>query len=258
VECEQAFGLVFIRFEPGGPSLAEMLAPAASDLELYRMGDLRPLRRIAASPLQTNWKNATDNYIDALHIRVAHRGLDSLVGESYGLRVQDGAYKLWGSIETLGRAGASVRAYVKHLPDVEHLPATHKREWRYYQLWPNLAFNLYPDMVEFMQFLPVSPTSTLLRDASYGLPDARREMRVARALNHRINRQVGREDKDLVERVQAGMRSRSYTQGPLGRNEVCLRHFAARLRETLPVSRLPVAPAPGTIAAVNAQLQPVG
>jgi phenylpropionate dioxygenase-like ring-hydroxylating dioxygenase large terminal subunit len=70
-------------------------------------------------------------------------------------------------------------------------------------------------------------------------------MRAARLLNWRINRRVSLEDKALIERVQAGMGSRSYTPGPLGRNEVGLRSFARRLREVIPESNLETAPAAG-------------
>lgn len=49
-----------------------------------------------------------------------------------------------------------------------------------------------------MQFLPVSPTETLIREISYVLPDDRREMKAARYLNWRINRQVNAEDTALI------------------------------------------------------------
>ena len=44
------------------------------------------------------------------------------------------------------------------------------------------------------------------------------------------------------------MASQSYAQGPLGESEVCLRAFAARLRDLIPEARLPKAPKPGWFA----------
>jgi len=76
-------------------------------------------------------------------------------------------------------------------------------------------------------------------------PDSRREMRAARYLNWRINRQVNLEDKALIERVQAGMASSSCSVGPLSENEVCLRSFARRMRSLIPQSRLQRAPVAG-------------
>ena len=102
--------------------------------------------------------------------------------------------------------------------------------WDYYKLWPNVALEIYPDQVDFMQFVPLSATETSLREIAYALPDERREMKAARYLNWRINRRVNFEDKALIERVQAGMASSSYTTGPLGEGEVCLRSFGRRMR----------------------------
>lgn len=255
IDCVVYLGFVFIRFTSGGVDLAESAAPMETEMRLYRTESLQPLGSVSARRCQTNWKNACDNYIDALHVRVAHRGLDSLVGNTYGMEVRtESVYRLWGSMEDLPRAGLSVRAYREVLPPVEFLPEKYRRMWLYYLLWPNLTFNLYPDQVEFLQFLPLSPVETLVRDAAYGYPDERPAMRTARALNLRINRRVGYEDKDLIERVQAGVTSSSFTEGILGRNEVCLRAYAARMRATLPVSRLRAAPPRGTVAACNERM----
>ena len=103
---------------------------------------------------------------------------------------------------------------------------------------PNTAFDIYPDQIDFMQFVPVSATSTLIREMAYVYPDQRREMKAARYLNWRINRQVNKEDTDLINRVQAGMGSSSYEAGPLGANELCLRQFARKLRALAPVARM--------------------
>ena len=70
-------------------------------------------------------------------------------------------------------------------------------------------------------------------------------MRAVRYLNWRINRRVNEEDTALIARVQKGMQSPSYTPGPLGRSEVSLRSFAAKIRRLIPEARLERAPAPG-------------
>jgi phenylpropionate dioxygenase-like ring-hydroxylating dioxygenase large terminal subunit len=140
---------------------------------------------------------------------------------------------------------AAERAYQKYLPAAEHLPPSHRRKWLYYKLFPNVAFDIYPDQVDFMQFLPVSATETVIREISYALPDDRREMRVCRYLNWRINRRVNAEDTELISRVQIGMQSPTYVAGPLGTSEVCLRSFAQKLRRLIPQARLARPPAAG-------------
>src|SRR3546814_943841 len=76
-----------------------------------------------------------------------------------------------------------------------------QRLWTYFRLWPNIAFDIYPDQVDFMQWLPLSPTRSLIREVAYAIPDERREMKAARYLNWRINRRVNAEDRALLEQI---------------------------------------------------------
>ncbi|WP_199902675.1 aromatic ring-hydroxylating dioxygenase subunit alpha [Azospirillum sp. B4] len=246
VEHEIFLGFIFIRLTPGpGPSVSDMMAPYRHELAPYRFEELAPLGRVTWRPRAVNWKNVGDNYSDSLHIAVAHPGLTRLFGAGYGLEAKEWVDKMWGALVDTPSTSRSERFYQAYLPDVDHLPAERKRLWTYFKLWPNIAFDIYPDQVDFMQWLPVSPTETLVREIAYVLPDDRREMRAVRYANWRINRQVSLEDKALIERVQDGMAGSSYATGPLGLNEVSLRSFANRMRALIPESRLPQAPPPG-------------
>lgn len=237
IESASFAGFVFIRFQDGGPSLSDYMAPIEEEFGIYRTAELKPLRKIGVRLREVNWKNGCDNYCDALHIPVAHWGLNGLIGPTYRLAIDRGAFKIFGDLETGRMPSKSNAAYCKVLPHADHLPAERQRLWTYYKLWPNLMFDVYPDQVDFMQFIPLTPTSCLLRECAYALPDDRREMKVARYLNTRINRDVNREDKDLIERVQAGMGSSQFQTGPLGRDEILLRHFAKQMRDTIPLAR---------------------
>jgi phenylpropionate dioxygenase-like ring-hydroxylating dioxygenase large terminal subunit len=252
VECASYGGFVFIRFRGGGPALKDYMAPVADEIALYRTAEMKPLRKIGERVREVNWKNATDNYCDALHIPIAHWGLNDLIGPTYRLSVDRGVFKIFGDLENGRSPSRSNAAYKAVLPSAEHLPEERRRLWTYWKLWPALMFDVYPDQVDFMQFIPLTPTSCILRESAYALPDARREMKAARYLNTRINRSVNLEDKDLIERVQAGMGSSSFRTGPLGREEICLRHFAEQMRETIPLARSPERPAQ---SAIDAALQ---
>jgi phenylpropionate dioxygenase-like ring-hydroxylating dioxygenase large terminal subunit len=245
IEMEIWRGFIFVRLEGGGPSVAQMIAPYDAEAAPYRFEDLQALGRVTLRPRQVNWKNVADNYSDGLHIRVAHPGLTRLFGRSYGVEAQPWVDKMWGHLRERPSENLSERLYQAHLPRVAHLPDDAQQQWLYFKLWPNVAFDIYPDQVDFMQFLPVSPTETLIREIAYAIPDDRREMRLARYLNWRINRQVNAEDTLLIERVQQGMTSPSFVAGPLSETEVCLRGFAAKVRGLIPEARLPQPPAPG-------------
>ncbi|GAA0273961.1 aromatic ring-hydroxylating dioxygenase subunit alpha [Alteraurantiacibacter aestuarii] len=242
IEQDISGGFVYIRFQPGGPSLAEYLAPITQEMGIYRFDEMQPIGPIRSRIRKVNWKNACDNYVDALHIRVAHPGLSSLVRDSYRLEVDQGVDKIFADVGAVHSPGLSVQAYRDLLPDVDHLPEDRKRMWTYYRMFPALMFDVYPDQIDFMQFIPVDATTCILRDGAYALPDDRREMHLTRYLNQRLNRDVNTEDKGLIERVQDGMGSSSFSVGPLGRNEICLRSFANRMRDTIPISREPQRP----------------
>ena len=236
VELENWRGFLFVRLESGGLSVAEMMAPFEAEIAPHRFEELRALGRITLRPRDVNWKNVADNYSDGLHINVAHPGLTRLFGTGYGIEAGEHVDRMWGDLLDRPSTHLSERAYQHFLPEGAG------RRWLYFKLWPNIAFDIYPDQVDFMHFVPVGPTETLIREISYAVPDARREMKAARYLNWRINRKVNAEDTALIRRVQQGMGSTFYQPGPLGESEVCLRSFATKLRQLIPETRQPSPP----------------
>jgi len=229
-------GFVFVRMESALPSVAEMMSPYESEIEPHGFENLTPQGRVTLRPRAVNWKNVADNYGDGLHIPVAHPGLTRLFGNSYALDAKPWVDKMDATVTTRPSANWVERSYQLLLDVFDHLPENRRRVWSYYRLWPNVAFDVYPDQVDFMQFLPVAAASFQNQEIAYVRPDTRREVKVARYLNWRINRQVNAEDTTLIARVQAGMESGSYSSGPLSKSEVCLSAFARRMREAIPPS----------------------
>jgi phenylpropionate dioxygenase-like ring-hydroxylating dioxygenase large terminal subunit len=251
VRLENWHGFLFVTLETGAPSVTEMMAPYEAEVAPYRFEDLRVMGRVTLRRRGLNWKTIADNYSDHLHIAVGHPGLTRLFGRNYRIEAHDHVDRMEGDLVDKESASPSERAYQRFLPTVDHLPPSHRRKWLYYKLFPNVAFDIYPDQVDFMQFLPLSATETVIREISYALPDDRREMKAARYLNWRINRRVNAEDTELITRVQLGMQSPTYRPGPLGTSEACLRSFARRLRRMIPQARLEQAPPGGWAKAVG-------
>lgn len=242
VDQEIAFGFIFVRLESGLPSVADMMAPYADELAAFELEKLVPNGRVTLRPRPVNWKNVGDNYSDGMHIPVAHPGLSRLFAGTYKIETKEWIDKMWGEVTETPSNNWSEGAYQKLLSGFTHIPAARRRLWAYYKLWPNVAFDIYPDQVDFMQFIPVSANETMIREIAYVHPHASREMRAARFLNWRINRQVNAEDTTLIEGVQQGMESSSYTTGPLSPSEVCLISFGKRMRELIPDANLERAP----------------
>lgn len=246
VAVEVWHGFVFVRLEDRGfPSVADMMAPFEDEVAAYRLAEMQPMGDVRLRPREVNWKNVGDNYSDNLHIPVAHDGLTRLVGKSYRIEAHGWADRLYGDVEKSGRQNFWERFYSAHMPKVDHLSDEAHGRWLYYKLWPNMAFDIYADQIDFMQWLPISPTTCLLREVAYCLPDDRREMKLVRYANWRINRVVNAEDTWLITRVQQGMQSKTYGTGPIATSEVCLRSFAKKIRALIPEARQPFAPVPG-------------
>ncbi len=246
VDLEVWRGFIFVRLADAGfPSVAAMMAPYEAEIEPYRFAEIRRTSDVRLRPRNVNWKNVGDNYSDNLHIPVAHDGLTRLFGKSYQIEAKPWVDRMKGDLTERPSDKFWERFYQAHLPVAEHLPPESRRRWLYYKLWPNFAFDIYADQIDFMQWLPTSPTTCVLREMAYALPDDRREMKLVRYANGRINRVVNREDTWLIERVQQGMASQSYSAGPIGASEVCLRSFAGKLRHLIPEARLQRAPPVG-------------
>ncbi|HEV7255245.1 MAG TPA: aromatic ring-hydroxylating dioxygenase subunit alpha [Mesorhizobium sp.] len=244
IEMEIVLGLIFVRFKPGGPSLAEEIKPILEPLGPYQIERMEPFGPHAIAPIRADWKIAVENNSEAYHVPIGHPGLQRLYGTTYQLQILGNGTSTGGGplCEQTRRSTWSERHYLKLLPDVEHLPEDRRRSWRYYSTFPNLAFDIYPDQIDYFQILPVAPGRCVSRARAYALPDNRREMRAARWLNQRINAQVGMEDVGLVEGAQAGLASLGYGTGLLSKKEARIKLFQDRIREIIPMVRSPTPP----------------
>jgi phenylpropionate dioxygenase-like ring-hydroxylating dioxygenase large terminal subunit len=181
-----------------------------------------------------------------------HRMLDNdLMGEmnAYGVAMSRSVLR-----ERLSSNWAE-RMYQRLAPAVlTDLPDDVRRSWLFFSMPPNIGIDIYPDSMDVFQILPRGAETCTVRYPVLARPDARREAKVVRYLNGRINRQVGAEDRALSERVQAGLRSYGYEPGPLSAYEHAVRDFHDRVRAACPVTTLPEEPAPATLRQRNAAM----
>ncbi len=258
IEMEIFQGFIFAKVLSNNiPSVADQFQPYINEIAHYNFEELEPLGRVTMRHREVNWKQIADNYADAMHIPVAHPGLSGLVGTSYGIEVSNnGGYihKMWGDLNKTRKSILSNTLYKKFLPKVKNLPENMQMYWAYYKLWPNLAFDVYPDQMDFMQFIPISASKTIIREIPYALKDNRREMQAARYLNWRINRQVNAEDTQLIKWVQEGMETSGFTKGPLAKSEVCLIDSVKKIQDAIPVAGISNEPSKEDIFAINNDL----
>ncbi len=244
VKVDTAFGFVFVAIAGNPPPVAQIWGPLGDELAPYRIEEMEFLTPITVEHWNADWKIAMDNYLESYHVPVGHPGLFRLVTPDFeDQRSVPGVARGVGWIRERPSSRWSERMYQQLVGSVsQHLPEANRRCWRGYSMLPNLGIDVMPDQIDFFQVLPDGPARTIIRSATLGLPDSRREMRIARFLTDRINRQTNQEDAWLCERVQRGLQSTSYVPGPLSTLESWMAEFHDLLRERIPEARLARAP----------------
>jgi phenylpropionate dioxygenase-like ring-hydroxylating dioxygenase large terminal subunit len=244
VKVDVAFGFVFVAVTGDPPPVREVWGDLGDELAPYRFEEMVALSPISVEHWNVDWKIVMDNYLESYHVPIGHPGLNRMFTPDYEDQAGvPGVARGAGWFREQPSSRWSERTYQKIVGGVsQHLPEPNRRCWRFYSMLPNLGIDVMPDQMDFFQILPNGPGKSIIRGAVYGLPDQRREMRIARFLSDRINRQTNREDTWLCERVQRGLLSSSYVPGRLSTLERWMLEFHELLRARIPEVRLPSPP----------------
>ena len=256
LELEVICGLVFVRIVPGGKSLHTLWADYLPLIEPYRLEEMVPLAAPWVDHWNCNWKVGVDNNLENYHVPVGHPGYHRMLDSDItGFINRHGVAGSKSVLRETPSSNWAERMYQKMAPGLNsHLPEAVRTSWMFFTMPPNIGLDIYGDSMDIFQFLPQTATTCSVRYPIYVRPDARREMKVLRYLNERINRQVSAEDKTLCERVQRGLESHGFEFGPLSSYEHCIEDFHDRVRAACPVTQLAQAPESGSLRARNAEL----
>jgi phenylpropionate dioxygenase-like ring-hydroxylating dioxygenase large terminal subunit len=257
IECEVWLGFIFVRFRPGPqPSVAEHFALYLPDLKDYEIESLVPATGFQTAQSPVNWKSVRDVDNEGYHVPMAHPGLQDLYGAHYrdftfadGLSASKAPYN--------AHAGRrwSVRNYIKLAPEAVWLPEGKRKMWAYYGVFPNGVISVTPEVVQFYQEFPVSTNETVLRGATYRRPVEDRQLKAARYLALRIDRETFREDQQLTIWSNEAMKSSAFEGFHLSDLEYGVRNHHDQLRRLLPVMTVDKAPAESKVAELNSELR---
>ena len=256
LELEVICGLVFVRIVPGGESLRALWADYLPFIEPYRLEEMVPLGEPWIDHWNCNWKVGVDNNLENYHVPVGHPGYQRMLdSDIMGFMNRHGVAGSKSVLRDTPSSNWAERMYQQLAPGLNSdLPESVRTAWMFFTMPPNMGLDIYGDSMDVFQFLPQTATTCSVRYPIYVRPDARREMKVLRYLNARINRQVSHEDKSLCERVQRGLESQGFEFGPLSSYEHCIEDFHNRVRAACPVTQLAQPPESGTLRAHNAEL----
>ncbi|MGB1338023.1 aromatic ring-hydroxylating oxygenase subunit alpha [Planktomarina sp.] len=254
LEMEIWNGLVFIRFQAGPqPAVAEILARFDDEIAPYDLANMVPTDSNSMDDLlPVNWKSVRDVDNEGYHVRQAHPGLHQLYGNGYfDEPYANGTSRSVGTFNEAYGHRWSVRKYREILPEADNLPLEQQRQWIYFGMFPNFVLGLYPDSVIYYQEVPQSAEQTVQRGMCYRRRDESREMRAARYLSGRIDRDTADEDQMLMVWSCEATKSSAYDGVIFSDLEYGVKTYHDHLRQLLPVMAQPVPPESGQMALLN-------
>lgn len=217
IRLETWEGFVFVNLEPeAAPPLATVLAGIAERILPNRLTTKRLVRRIDYD-VPANWKVYVDNFLEGYHIPHVHpelnRALDYL-------------------------------AYVTETAPwhtLQHSPLKADNVYTgdgggdafYYWVYPNLMLNILPHRIQANLVVPDGPDRCRVIFWYYfDDPNAAgQQARIEEDVNY--SDMVQREDREICERVMAGLRSRAYDRGRFSvEMESGVHHFQQLLKQS--------------------------
>ena len=213
--------LVFVNPDSGAAPLAESLGPLADLLSREVDVDALRFRRRSEFELACNWKVAVENYLECYHCSVAHPAFSAVIDvtpDAYRLETHERSSSQFGPLRSGNPSTRSARGVA---------------EGQFHWLWP--VTKLYalpgPQNLAAGPVTPLGPERTA-GFLDYFFPQDVTDEEVEELLA--FDDQVGREDRELVESVQQGLRSGLLDAGRLmPESERLLAHFQQLVREAL-------------------------
>lgn len=150
--------------------------------------------------VNANWKLYCDNYLEGFHIPYVHHSLNQVIDyQSYTTELFP-----WSSLQLgLAKGGEESFDLPESSPDYGKKVAAY-----YFWVFPNMMFNFYPwgCSVNIVKPLQVGITRVSFRTYIW-------KPEKFNAVTASLLERVEREDEDIVEQVQKGVRSRLYKRG---------------------------------------------
>jgi Rieske 2Fe-2S family protein len=204
-------GFLFVNLDQDPPPLLDALRHDPEEplqFERYGMGDLRTAHSITYE-VAANWKIVIDNYNECLHCPTVHPELTALVPVYRQGRVEEDGSS-WGVHLTPG-ATSFTRTGRSSLPPLPGITAEDRQSYYGCHLFPTMLLNFNSDCVRTSLLIPRRPDHTtivsefLVPEEVMGHSDLDLSDIIA------FGDLTARQDYEVCERVQRGVRSRAFT-----------------------------------------------
>ena len=185
----------------GAPSFDEWIGPVANRLGWLPInGFMLDSGKSKTYEINANWALYVDNYLEGFHIPFVHPGLNSVL--DFG-SYEEEMYQ-WGTLQVgVAKPGEAVFDLPETSPDYGKNIAAY-----YYWLFPNTMLNFYPWGLSINVVRPIGIDRTQVSFITYVWKPELVQFGAGADLD-----QVEKEDEEVVEAVQKGIRSRFYDRG---------------------------------------------
>lgn len=212
VKCDTWFDWVFVNIDGNAGELSQHLKPVTEQLGDYDFSDLRFSRSLEFD-IRANWKLAVENFIEPYHVFSCHPWLNDFVSmeERQPPQFKDHVLSCGYEFRETDPARGG------ELPWFPDLPADKQNRGDWYVLFPNFAFEIFPDQVDVFVATPLAANRCQETIALYFIGDGAHGEQYADAREHVIKNwhELNQEDVGIIERMQAGRSSDGFDGGVL-------------------------------------------
>ena len=212
VHCHTWHDWIFVNLDGQAGSFSSYLAPLLEKLKGYDLDSLR-MGGSLNFDIQANWKLAIENFIEPYHVFSCHPWLHSFVtmAERDPPTFEDHILSCGYTFKKTDPARGEGLPYFPGLPDSK----TNRGDW--FVLFPNFAFEIFPDQLVIFVPIPVDASHTTENISLYFVGDGANGDQYHHARNAVIRNwhDLNLEDIGILQRMQRGRLSDGFTGGVL-------------------------------------------
>ena len=231
IRCETWNDWVFVNLDGNAADFSAHIEPLVNKLDGYDLSALNFGTELEFD-IHANWKLAIENFIEPYHVFSCHPWLNSFVPIAersqpiFENHILSCGYEFKETDPARGEG----------LPYFPNLPSDKKRRGDWYVLFPNFAFEIFPDQLATFVATPSGPDRCKESIGLYFIGDGANSDQYTKARNVVINNwhDLNNEDIGILERMQAGRLSDGFDGGVLSPYwDPVQQHFARLIVESV-------------------------
>jgi len=231
IRCETWNDWVFVNLDGNAADFSAHIEPLVNKLDGYDLSALNFGTELEFD-IHANWKLVIENFIEPYHVFSCHPWLNSFVSMAersppvFENHILSCGYEFKETDPARGEG----------LPYFPNLPSEKKRRGDWYVLFPNFAFEIFPDQLATFVATPSGPDRCKESIGLYFVGDGANSDKYTTARNVVINNwhDLNNEDIGILERMQAGRLSDGFDGGVLSPYwDPVQQHFARLIVESV-------------------------